>query len=163
MKFKTKVKAKSFWGKSDREHMKEAFVWAANYLKINYHIDLVHVTMILDANKSYGGWTVLNSKFRFFVGVSARQEEEAIETLFHEMVHLRQYVSGKMIDLPDDVVQWKGKEITGEWAEGHTEEHDAYWNAPWEVEARKVSKKMLKKYKKKVGKNKKILDKLVKF
>lgn len=51
-----------------------------------------------------------------------------MESIAHEMVHLKQYAMGEMCDTDNyDVVQWKKKNINLiEWQ---------YWDRPWEIEA----------------------------
>jgi hypothetical protein len=51
-----------------------------------------------------------------------------MESIAHEMVHLKQYAMGEMCDTNDpNIVQWKKKSIDlMKWQ---------YWDRPWEIEA----------------------------
>jgi len=51
-----------------------------------------------------------------------------MESIAHEMVHLKQYAMGEMYDTNDpNIVQWKKKSIDlMKWQ---------YWDRPWEIEA----------------------------
>jgi hypothetical protein len=51
-----------------------------------------------------------------------------IETLAHELTHVAQYASGKMVDGCGSIVYWDGQAIDESTAD--------YWLLPWEVEAR---------------------------
>ena len=50
-----------------------------------------------------------------------------IETLAHELVHVSQYITKKMVDGPFNIVYWKGQAIDCE--------ATAYSDFPWEIEA----------------------------
>ena len=53
------------------------------------------------------------------------------ETVAHEMVHVRQYVVGDLVDCTDGTTLWKGVVYeTGEIGS------DSYYLSPWEIEAR---------------------------
>lgn len=51
---------------------------------------------------------------------------EYVLTIFHELVHLRQYATGQLRSLNDGSATWKGKNYP---------EDTVYWLMPWEVEA----------------------------
>lgn len=53
-----------------------------------------------------------------------------LETVAHEMVHVKQYAKGEMKDLisrPANIRKWQGKEIDTNTI--------SYWDLPWEIEA----------------------------
>lgn len=55
-------------------------------------------------------------------------QRRIMESIAHEMVHLKQYAVGEMCDTDDpNVVQWKRKHVDLIKCE--------YWDRPWEVEA----------------------------
>jgi hypoxanthine phosphoribosyltransferase len=59
--------------------------------------------------------------------------KEAIRTLFHELVHLKQYETGRLeVGSPQ---RWLGISI-----------EDKYENLPWEVEAFELEEKMMKSF-----------------
>lgn len=56
-------------------------------------------------------------------------EESPLSVLAHEMVHVKQYVSGELIDKGSHCI-WKGKKF-----EQFEPASDDYFFSPWEVEA----------------------------
>jgi len=51
-----------------------------------------------------------------------------MESIAHEMIHLKQYATGEMQDTDrSEVVKWKGLDINLQQWE--------YWDRPWEIEA----------------------------
>ena len=67
---------------------------------------------------------------------STASDKRLVQTIYHEMCHIKQfYFEG--LELGDKPV-WKGETFS------NTE----YWNAPWEVEARKFEKKCWRIWKK---------------
>ena len=149
MNYKLKVKAKSLWDMRERQEMRLAYEWAGKELGIDIHSEHAKCVLILDGAEWCSGWTILTKNFKFVVAVSGWTDEweDVLETLFHEMTHLRQYLTGDLVDVKADVCEWKGKEYSGDWSEAH-ESNSEYWNAPWEVEAREKGAKLLKKWKK---------------
>lgn len=57
-------------------------------------------------------------------------EDNPLSTLAHEMVHVRQYVTGDLVDGYSAQCRWKGKEY-----EMPDIFSDDYYFTPWEVEA----------------------------
>lgn len=57
-------------------------------------------------------------------------------TLFHELVHVHQMEKGSLV-LFDDGVEWEGEYYPNE-ALFSRDEGGAYWELPWEVEAREA-------------------------
>ena len=52
-----------------------------------------------------------------------------INILAHEMVHVKQFATGELIDNPSGkTVKWQGKRMT-------MRDDDGYWTLPWEIEA----------------------------
>ena len=64
-----------------------------------------------------------------------------LEYVFHEMTHVKQAIfDGWELQDEEDIAFWKGDIVQ------YTGEGDSYWNAPWEVEARKMGRVLRKKY-----------------
>ena len=59
--------------------------------------------------------------------------KDAIRTLFHELVHVRQYVDGRLEVGSPQI--WYGVAI-----------EDKYENLPWEIEAFEIEEKMMKAF-----------------
>jgi hypothetical protein len=55
------------------------------------------------------------------------REDPIYEILAHEMVHLKQYVTGELVDIVDWVTMWQG--------ELYRDTPEDYLNTPWEKEA----------------------------
>jgi hypothetical protein len=70
------------------------------------------------------------------IAISSRLNTElAIATLFHEMVHIKQFMDNRLEGGLD--LKWLGEEYQGD-----------YINAPWEVEAYSIEKQMTKEWNK---------------
>ena len=72
---------------------------------------------------------------RFRIGIRASLSREmALESLAHEMVHVKQYATGQMRDYLNDpdFVRWEGEA----WVSDTDTLDERYWFAPWEIEAR---------------------------
>lgn len=87
-----------------------------------------------DSVDMIGAAQILYHKGVAVITMNTTQDEtdNELELLAHEMVHLRQYVTGQMVDdILTGVTIWEGV--------AYTDTNDAstwaYWNAPWELEA----------------------------
>jgi hypothetical protein len=110
-----------------------AAVWYANALGIADHeFDLT--IDYADSEDMIGAAQILYHKGVAVITMNTTQDEsdDELELLAHEMVHLKQYVTGQMIDLLlTGVVIWEGTAY-----DACTDANSwAYWNAPWELEA----------------------------
>jgi len=55
--------------------------------------------------------------------------ERTLEMLAHEMVHVKQFATGELVDNPSGkTVKWQGKRMS-------VRDDDGYWTLPWEIEA----------------------------
>jgi len=55
--------------------------------------------------------------------------QRLIGILAHEMVHVKQFATGELVDNPSGkTVKWQGKRVT-------LRDDDGYWTQPWEIEA----------------------------
>jgi ABC-type uncharacterized transport system substrate-binding protein len=55
--------------------------------------------------------------------------DRTLEMLAHEMVHVKQFAFGELIDNPSGkTVKWQGKRVS-------VRDDDGYWTLPWEIEA----------------------------
>jgi hypothetical protein len=55
--------------------------------------------------------------------------ERTLEMLAHEMVHVKQFATGELVDNPSGkTVKWQGKRVS-------VRDDDGYWTLPWEIEA----------------------------
>jgi hypothetical protein len=55
--------------------------------------------------------------------------DRTLEMLAHEMVHVKQFAFGELVDNPSGkTVKWQGKRVS-------VRDDDGYWTLPWEIEA----------------------------
>lgn len=87
----------------------------------------------LSLNNSYDIWgscaQVDDNEFEIVINGNA---ECPITTLAHEMVHVEQYLSGKMREISLTHIIWCDKVYSQAADEGSED----YWNLPWEIDAR---------------------------
>lgn len=83
---------------------------------------------------------------------------DTLQTIAHEMVHLKQFCTGELKDgvVPATTSVWKGKIIN--------EKSTDYWDLPWEIEAFGREKGMYHRFvcKERLDKNKDFLSQIVK-
>ena len=137
--YKIKVK-KGYWP-AERQHMLYGVVnFAINEFDLADEIRAYPLKVILTNFKSdyYGdswmhetGYEIrLNSRFN---------DKRVIQSVFHEMTHVKQFAFDGL-ELGSRTDKFHGKKYR----------RVDYWEAPWEVEARKMEKKLLRKWKKTV-------------
>ena len=64
----------------------------------------------------------------------------------HEMVHIKQYLNNELFDYVDGKARFKGEVFHN----GHSDDWEAYFNSPWEIEAYGREYGMYKMYVKKL-------------
>lgn len=107
--------------------------------------DLVRGEEMMDL-KDWGAWVnyrgVFNGKKKFDMVLNARRvNRKAKQPMFrlkglmldmaHELVHIKQYLNNELFDYVDGKARYKGEVFHL----GHTEDEEAYFNSPWEIEA----------------------------
>lgn len=112
-----------------KKHVSRA-VFAATLLDV-YDFDLeIRVNGKYERENGSGLTCIGPNKFRMDLQDNLDYEGLTV-VIAHEMVHLKQYVTGDLIDSDDDTTIWKGQEYQ------HPEFlSDEYFLAPWEMEAR---------------------------
>lgn len=110
-----------------------AATWYAHALGIA-EADFELTIDYLEDEEMVGAAQILYHKGVAVITMNTTQDEsdDELELLAHEMVHLKQYVTGQMIDLlMTGGVIWEGTAY-----DACTDANSwAYWNAPWELEA----------------------------
>tara|TARA_B100001059_G_scaffold30289_1_gene24523 strand:+ start:515 stop:1063 length:549 start_codon:yes stop_codon:yes gene_type:complete len=142
MRFQVKLKAKTVWTARKRALLRDAL----QYANVTLGLDNVDMTVVVKlSGDAYAPGMCCNfGNDVLLVKVSGNQtEEEIVETLFHELTHVRQYALGQLEDVGEQVVYWLGHYYRGDFENTDSLE---YWNAPWEVEARQVGWKLLNDY-----------------
>lgn len=137
MQVKIKIKAKATWTARKRALLRDALDYANCHLQLYNFYEKVEIRLSGDA---YAPGLCCDFGSRFLIKVSGNQpEHEILETLFHELTHVRQYLCGELEDVNPQVAYWKGTRYEGDFEDTASSE---YWTAPWEVEARKVGKEL---------------------
>lgn len=114
----------------------------------------VHVSIKLDheevsAENAVGlcTWTdQIHNPKKFLIKLSDKLSKKTFrKTLFHELVHVKQYLTSELKDFYTGEVRWK-KKIYEDTETYHIEDYYAYMNTPWEKQAYRMSENLYKKY-----------------
>lgn len=87
----------------------------------------------LGENHAYCMWMDDNHKPKKFKVVisSTMGRRKTLEILAHEMVHVKQYVTGQLMDyVYGSMVRWNGKKMLYD-----DNDVERYYDSPWEIEA----------------------------
>jgi len=137
--YKIKVK-KGYWP-AERQHMLYGVInFAINELDLADEIRAYPLKVILTNFKSdyYGDSWVHETGYEIRLN-SRFNDKRVIQSVFHEMTHVKQFAFDGL-ELGSRTDKFHGKKYR----------RVDYWDAPWEVEARKMEKKLLRKWKKTV-------------
>ena len=150
MRFKVKRKAKANWHQQWERDIKDAAIWSAEQMDIMRKDAVVEFVLKNDTRAGYSGVVLTMDPFRRFVVIlhawAFDHWEHILSTVFHEMTHVAQeYHNGLAITDCLTEAHFDGMMYK---FEGPDEFADAYFDLPWEVEARDNEKKLLAKYKK---------------
>jgi len=86
--------------------------------------------------RAYGN----NLQKLYIIEVDPRESiDDVIKTVFHELGHIKQFLSGSLV-YDQDIWYWKKKDFT------NTQSHLKYLDFPWEVEARAFADKFVQLY-----------------
>jgi hypothetical protein len=113
----------------------KALDYAEEYLKMPFDIDLT-----IEFEKLEGvevGFAMDADDNEYEITIDSKQTpRQMIHTLLHELVHVNQYVTGRLVSgegrKPN---RWLGKP-----------NYDDYANQPWEIEAYDLDKKMMRNF-----------------
>jgi len=133
------VKAKTKWSAFHRDVVTSAVEYAKDYYSL--HDSKIVVRLVGTDGENDGSMAVQgNNKFIIWV-IPHTSVRKLLETVFHEMTHVNQSVGGWKLHDENDTAFWKGRTVAY-----NPNNDDEYWNAPWEVEARKMGRLMRKQY-----------------
>ena len=121
----------------DSKVLRSALQWYARDLmpqlttKVSIELNIVH--NLINKENMDAGVTWLGQPDRprkFVMEVDSRLgKRRTLEILAHEMVHVKQFATGELIDNPScKTVKWQGKRVS-------VRDDDGYWTLPWELEA----------------------------
>ena len=122
--------------KSKREMAEDiaqyAFQHLAPRLLSKVEIDIKLINNLKEKEEVAGDCTWEDRRYRprqFTVRIdSAQEKQDMLETVAHEMVHVKQYARGELKDTNHHILcKWKGKVIDSEKVN--------YYDHPWEIEA----------------------------
>ena len=114
-------------------------------IKIVKNEDLDHKEDNFDL-REYGAWVtydgIENGRKKFNMVVNARRintrakkQIPRLRKMFydiaHELVHVKQYLNNELFDYVDGKARYKGEIFPL----GHSEDEEAYFDSPWEIEA----------------------------
>jgi len=140
MRRRFKIKAKSVWTQRKRKLLEDALhyaFWEMDLYKLDVFIDFRLV------RTPYAPGACTDAETKYIVHIDGTQDEQDIvETLFHELQHVVQYALGYLQD-EENKVYWLGHWYSGDYQDTTTSD---YWDAPWEVEAREVAWRMSENY-----------------
>jgi hypothetical protein len=142
MKVKYKVKAKKRWNLLYRALVRDAVEFAIkSYDLHNFGTLTVKMNYIPEMH----GSAVSLDEDEHIIFISGGQDPyETVQTIFHELWHIRQYIYDGL-ELQPNVAYWKGRK----YGFSLDQDYEDYYKLPWEVEARAMEKKLFKSYKKK--------------
>ena len=131
---KIKVKAKKRWSSSDRFLVQLAADFASSELGLWSSPVPIQVKL---KGKLAGGDLGYAVDLDDRICISLAKTNTWLSTLFHELEHARQYMDDEL-ELEEDTAVWKEKK--------YSRKPEKYLREPWEVQARKVEKKLLKQF-----------------
>lgn len=133
------VKAKAKWSMFHRDVVTSAVEYAKDWYALGDA--KIVVRLVGDTNDDNGSMAVMgNNKFIIWI-IPHITVRHLLETVFHEMTHVNQSVGGWKLHEETDTAFWKGKTVPYD-----VTNDDHYWDAPWEVEARKMGRVMRGQY-----------------
>ena len=117
--------------------LRKALAYASNYLKLDEDT-FVDITFTRDCSAYGYAMDIEPGEYEIEIN-SNNSVQEMIHTLFHELVHVKQYVYGELVSGEGNKPsKWKGKVCRADYAD-----------QPWEIEAYDLDKKMLRNFKRK--------------
>ncbi len=134
MRIKLQYKAGK-WTKAERKKILQAVTWGMKTIGLTE--ENMKLKVVLNADPTVYGDAFYDDALTCTIRVSSKdkKKDRDLRTVFHELWHIHQYLN-QGLDLGEKAI-FAGEEY----------EYD-YWNAPWEVAARKKEKSLLAKYKK---------------
>jgi len=150
MRIKVRRKAKAIWHQQWQRDIKDVAIWSAEQLGIMRKDAVVEFVLKSDRNSEYGGVVLTMNPFKRFVVILNScylgGQEHALETVIHEMTHVAQeFHQGLAITDCLTEAHYEGMVYN---FDGPEQFNAAYYELPWEIDARKSADLLLPKYKK---------------
>lgn len=139
MKVKIQIKAKASWSQLHRDVVLAATEFAVQEHNL-WNPEHKITVRLCGSHDAHQGSMARTTKKHFIVWMHpCRNMKVLLETIFHEMTHVKQAVyDGWELHDEDNTAKWKGKKY-------HNVDEN-YWKVPWEVEARRLGRQLTKRY-----------------
>jgi hypothetical protein len=141
LRTKYTVKAKKSWSMMHRDAIRSAVDFSIRQYDLAGKGKTI-VKMCAHAGEFGSAVSLHEDVYMIFINAQQRNLDIAVQTVFHEMWHVYQYIHDGL-DLETNQAFWRGTVIDINVNECS---HDEYWELPWEVEARVMEEKMFKIY-----------------
>lgn len=112
--------------RADNKDLRKLARWVMKELLSDEERKDLSIRIVLKPVYTADGWCYFDSKKKYRIHINQRMGLKRVaETLVHELVHVKQYVSGELREcgITGDML-WKGKKAASN-----------YWKQPWEIEA----------------------------
>ena len=127
-RMKFNVKARKSWPIKSRSLVKQAAAWGIERLKIDEQ-PITILFRFMGNNLEDRGMCLQMTENKYIIHLySYKSLRNIISTLFHELTHVKQHIYDNFY-VTNGGARWKS------WY--YVQQNQDYWNAPWEVEARK--------------------------
>jgi len=151
MQVKVKRKARGYWNKQWKNEVATAARFAAATFNLSHKKFKVDFVLKHDTSVDYAGVALTMKPMKRFViilnSAYIYSAEHILRLVFHEMTHIKQEFHDGLVFDDFDEAHYQG--MVYSFTEDCTLQ-DAYYNLPWEIEAREMENKLLKKYKKRL-------------
>ena len=140
MRVKTVVKAKKSWSQFHRDTVESVVAEAIKFYGLE-DAGKELVVKLVGYDDQWGSMAIMERGKKYQIWLhGGYSTKRIISTVFHEMTHVKQAIQdGFGMAVDGETVFWKHKERK------YVEDKD-YWTAPWEVEARRMERKLTKRY-----------------
>lgn len=150
MRFKVKRKAKANWHHEWERDIKDVAIWSAEQMDIMRKDAVVEFVLKNDPTAEYGGVVLTMTPFKRFVVILNAcylgHQNHVLSTIIHEITHIAQeFHQGLAITDCLTEAHYDGMVYN---FEGPDDFAEAYYNLPWEIDARESENLLLPKYKK---------------
>lgn len=124
-----KLRVSGSHNKLDSRKVRKYVDWLARMLMCDSQLENLTLVVKFEYIKGYDAWCQCSNiydptKFELRINKSLGIRR-TLSAIAHEIVHVKQYVSGQITDCPDTgTVKWLGEPNDSD-----------YWDCPWEIEA----------------------------
>lgn len=127
--------------------------WSGHKLMSDRLLENMTIQVIFkNFTNKFSGYCYCDKNKTYIIEVNTNKtKRNQVRTLFHEMVHVKQFAKGelKFYTYKHELAKWMGEE--------HNDTDYEYWDLPWEIEAHGREEglyRMYAEHKKRLAKNK---------